>query len=359
MSADIETLLREADPVKTGCLTIEGEAVLLDILASPVDSPEGARVTKSTVRRPKRGKRPAFRTPRVAWAAAAVVAVLVGALLFGIPWMTTPPAAAGIAPALVATPNGQTRAEAISGLLAKARSIQDPPGFDPQAYRLKFIHESFLPAHSGVSEPANSFSPVSEFDRVATRLDNGDYEYRTTSRGLFSARTGQRLPDYDPLTRKKIPLGQQTVEVHEAFSPDQVPEQAPAIDKMTRQLSAEALAMYTGDQQAALFEVLGMLMNDWNPSQTQSAGVLELLEKRPDVRFDGKTTDRMGRAGLMFSIDGSYAPGEEQGDRYSYQYSFIFDATTGHLNAYEEVAGKDIDYFVPGGTLHSVTVAAP
>lgn len=359
MSPDIETLLREADPVKTGCLTIEGEAVLLDILASPVDSPEASRVAKSTVRKPKRGSRRAFRIPRMAWAAAAVVAVLVGALLFGIPWMTPPPAAAGIAPALVATPTSQTRTEAISELLAKAQSIQDPPGFDPQAYRLKFIHESFLPEHSGVSEPANSFSPVSEFDRVATRLDNGDYEYRTTSRGLFSARTGQRLPDYDPLTKKKIPLDQQTVEVHEPFSPGQVPNQAQAIDKMTRQLSANALAMYTGDQQTALFEVLGMLMNDWNPSQTQSAAVLELLEKRQDVRFDGKTTDRMGRSGLMFSIDGNYAPGEDQNDRYSYQHSFIFDTTTGHLNAYEQVAGKDIDYFVPGGTLHSVTVSAP
>lgn len=359
MSADIETLLREADPVKTGCLTIEGEAVLLDILASPTVSLEASRVAESTVRRPKRKNRPAFRMPRVAWAAAAVVAVLVGALLFGIPWMTTPPAAAGIAPALVATPTGQTRAEAISELLSKAQSIQDPPGYDPLAYRMKFIHESFLPKHSGVSEPADSFSPVSEFDRVATRLDDGEYEYRTTSRGLFSARTGQRLPDYDPATNKKIPLGHESVEVAELPSAAKIPDAPKTIDAMTRKRSREGLASFSGDENAALFEVLGMDMNNWNPSQTQSAAVLQLLEKRPDVRFDGETTDRMGRPGLMFTKVGSYAPGEDQNDRYSYQHSFIFDATTGHLNAYEQVAGKDIDYFVPGGTLHSVTVAAP
>jgi hypothetical protein len=69
--------------------------------------------------------------------------------------------------------------------------------------------------------------------------------------------------------------------------------------------------------------------------------------------------DRLGRTGLMFSAVGSYAPGYDPNDRYTYRHSFIFDASTGHLNAYEEVAGEDIDYFVPGGTLHSVTVGSP
>lgn len=100
-------------------------------------------------------------------------------------------------------------------------------------------------------------------------------------------------------------------------------------------------------------------MNDWNPTQEQSAAILELIGNRQDVAFEGKTTDRMGRCGLKFSLEGSYAPGEDQDDRYTYLHSFIFDPSTGHLNAYEQVAGEDIDYFVPGGTLHSVTVSAP
>ncbi|ALQ31506.1 hypothetical protein AA310_05175 [Arthrobacter sp. YC-RL1] len=46
----------------------------------------------------------------------------------------------------------------------------------------------------------------------------------------------------------------------------------------------------------------------------------------------------------------------EPTDTLTYRYSFIFDSATGHLNAFEEVA-VNVDGFVQGGTLNSITVA--
>ncbi len=108
--------------------------------------------------------------------------------------------------------------------------------------------------------------------------------------------------------------------------------------------------------ETALFEVLGFHMQGWNPSQAQSAAVLELLQGRTDVTFDGETTDRLGRTGLVFSINHDYVPGYIPTNILTYRYSFIFDSATGHLNAFENVA-VIVDGFAHGGTLNSVTVA--
>jgi len=44
----------------------------------------------------------------------------------GLTWFNTPQATAGLVPALITTPTGQDRDEALESLLKKARATKDP-----------------------------------------------------------------------------------------------------------------------------------------------------------------------------------------------------------------------------------------
>lgn len=361
MNSDLETRLRNADPARNHPLDTDSEQVLAQIIATPTDLAPVHHADAVPSAPPVRRAR-FSRVPRMAWAVAAVAAVLIGVLAIGIPWLNAPRAVAGIVPALRATPTGQAQQEVLSELLQKAQATKDPHGFDERTYRIKDLREGAMPQEVVTNEATTAFSPVSEFDIHTIRRPDGQYERTATNQGIFSARSGERIAGINFETGKRIPPGTVTTAVvppEEMRYYFEVPDTPRAIDTKTRSRSTDGSAMFTGNAEVALFEVLGDAMGTWNPSQVQSAAVLKLLLHRSDIAFDGKTTDRMGRPGLMFSIEGSYAPGYDQDDRYTYRYSFIFDTATGHLNAYEQVAGQDIDYFVPGGTLNSVTVAAP
>ena len=361
MDTDFESRLRDADPAAGFSLRDDPHATLSVILERPAPASAPPLSTRPARRPPRRPRGPG-RLARIGLVAACVALLAGMALVMGVPWLGPSKAVAGRVPALVATDSGQSREEALDELLARAEDNADPDGYDPHAYRMKVLSESVVPEGAGGAESHEVFSPISEVDVVTSRLPDGTYQARTTHLGIISARTGERIPAVDVMTGKTIPPGTETLSL---FTPEDnqmgivVPDTAATIDVLTRNLSAPDSALFTGSQEVALFEVLGFAMRDWNPSQAQSAAVLELLAEHPGVVFDGKVTDRMGRPGLMFSAVGSYAPGYDQNDRYTYRHSFVFDPETGHLNAYEEVAGQDIDYFMPGGTLNSVTVAAP
>ena len=366
METNLESLLRGADPVRNLPISSNGADVLATILSTEVtiqDAEPAGKVTPLSSARSARR----ISLPRVAWSAAA--ALVVGMLAIGLTWLNTPQATAGLVPALVTTPTGQDRGEALESLLEKAQEIKDPPGFDEQTYQMKRLIESSLPKRVSTIEEIEAFSPVSEFDYVSIHRPDGRYERYSTSLGIVSARTGERIPDQDMDTGKRIPLGTTTRELslteaeltefkktNSVWDRFHIPDNAKDLDVEVRASAADGLAMFSGNPETALFEVLGFYMFDWNPSQAQSAAVLELLQGRTDITFDGETTDRLGRAGLVFSIDHDFVPGYDPSYVDAYRYSFIFDSATGHLNAFEEVA-VNVDGFVQGGTRNSITVA--
>lgn len=366
METNLESRLRGADPARNLPISSNGADVLATILSTEVtiqDPEPTGKVTPLSIARSARR----ISLPRVAWSAAA--ALVVGMLAIGLTWLNTPQATAGLVPALITTPTGQDREEALESLLEKAREIKDPPGFDAQTYQMKDLRESSLPKRVSTIEEIEAFSPVSEFDYVSIQRPDGLYERYSTSLGIVSARTGERIPDQDMDTGKRIPLGtttrdlslteaeltefKKTNSVLERFY---IPDNAKELDVEVQNMAKNEPLMFTGNVETALFEVIGFHMVGWNPSQSQSAVVLELLQHRDDITFDGETVDRMGRPGLMFSIENEYAPGYIPTDTLTYRYSFIFDSATGHLNAFEEVA-VNVDGFVQGGTRKSITVA--
>ena len=366
METNLESKLRSSDPARNRPISTDGGEILAQILSVDVDpqSSSPGEVIDISNARPRKQ---VFR-PRVLLSVAA--ALVVGFIAVGTAWMNTPRATAGLLPALITTPTGQNREEAIESLLSKARKTDDPPGFDEQTYQMKLLRESSLPQPVSTTEELNAFSPVSEYDQVSIRKPDGLHERYTTNLGIVSARTGERIPDVDPETNKRIPLGTITKErelagpeltefkkTHSVVEPYEIPSNSKELDIKVRDTVANNLAAYTGDPEMALFEVLGFEMQNWNPSQAQSEAVLELLRDRSDITFDGETKDRLGRAGLMFSIENEFAHGYVPTDKSTYRYSFIFDSTTGHLNAFEEVA-VSVDGFPDGGTLNSVTVAS-
>ncbi|WP_146955876.1 hypothetical protein [Glutamicibacter soli] len=366
METNLESRLRGADPAHNLPISSNGAEVLAQILSTDIkfQEPEapGNVVPLSSARSSRRVLR-----PRVAWSAAA--ALIVGILAMGLTWFNTPQATAGLVPALITTPTGQDRDEALESLLKKARATKDPQGFDEQTYQMKSLRETSVPKRVSTIEENEAFSPVSEYDYVSVRRPDGLLERYSTSLGIVSARTGERIPDQDMDTGKRIPLGRTTRELslteaeltefektNSVWERFHIPDNAKDLDAKVRSTSANGMAMFTGNPETALFEVLGFHMVDWNPSQAQSAAVLELLQGRTDITFDGETTDRLGRTGLVFSLNQDYVPGYIPTDILTYRYSFIFDSTTGHLNAFEEVAAN-VDGFVQGGTLNSITVA--
>lgn len=360
MSTDIESRLRTADPAGGPTLHVDSEAMLQQILLTPGYRPEADSQALSV---PADKDQPRRRlSTRWMSAAAAVAALLTVGLVVGILGVGQTRAVAGVVPALVATPTGEDKSEVLDVLLAKSRAAVDPAGYHPSAASTLSLHETVLP-DDATFEGRAAFSPLVEYSSNVVRNADGTFTATVTHHGIVSAVHGERLPAIDPDAPggRRAP-GSTTVDV---ISPGQlthaesVPRTAGGIDEFTRKASAEGLAQFTGNPDAALFEVLGYYIHAWNPSQAQSTAVLELIRDRANVTFDGRTKDRMGRPGLMFSVHGGYRPSELSDDRYSYRYSFIFDPETGHLNAYEQVAGQDIDYFRAGGTLHSVTKAPP
>ena len=354
MNADLESRIRLPDPTRGRHLSTDDESTLGRILSESVGEQlvpvKDLGVPRAAVSTTRRGH-PA----RWIAAVAATLALIATVAALGIPGLGQPQAVAGIVPALVATPTDQDRGEVLDDLLEKARSTDDPAGYHPRAYSMKSMHESWVPGVS--NEESYSFSPVSERDVVSTRTEDGTFTSTVTHLGTISARSGERIADVSMDTGERIEPGTvRSYDVEGHVAP--IPNTAAGLDESTRRSSREGMAQYTGNEDLALFEVLGLAMQGWNPSQAQSAAVLELIRDRPDITFDGQAKDRMGRPGLMFSTVGGYHPGDD-GTHYTYRFSFIFDPETGHLNAYEQVAGEDIDYFVPGGTLHSVTVAPP
>ncbi|WP_345473233.1 hypothetical protein QMQ05_04075 [Glutamicibacter ectropisis] len=366
METNLESLLRSADPARDITFSSNGAEVLANILSDDSKKQESEPTVKVVPLSSVRSQRKLL-SPRVVWGVAA--AFVVGVLAVGLTWFNTPQATAGLVPALITTPTGQDREEALDALLAKARETKDPTGFDEQAYQMKNLRESSLPKRVASIEETEAFSPVSEYEYVSVRRPDGLHQRYTTSLGIVSARTGERIPDQDVETGKRIPLGTttKTIELTDTelaelkktepvWERPQIPDIAKDLDAQVRSTSENGLAMYSGNPDTALFEVLGFHLQDWNPSQAQSAAVLQLLQGRTDITFDGETTDRMGRAGLVFSIDQNYVPGYDPNNVDALRYSFIFDTATGHLNAFEEVA-VDVDGFVQGGTRNSVTVA--
>ncbi|MER8024876.1 hypothetical protein [Glutamicibacter protophormiae] len=366
METNLESRLRGADPARNLPISSNGADVLATILLTEVTiqdpEPTGKVTPLSSARSARR-----ISLPRVAWSAAA--ALVVGMLAIGLTWLNTPQATAGLVPALITTPTGQDRGEALESLLAKARETKDPLGFNERAYQMKSLHQSDLPKRVSTIEETEAFSPVSEYDYVSVQRPDGRFERYATSLGIVSARTGERIPDQDMETGKRIPLGATTRQIgfteaeltefkktNSVWERYHIPDNAKDLDAEVRNIAENNLAIFTGEPGMELFEVLGFQMKDWNPSQAQSAAVLELLQGRTDVTFDGETVDRMGRPGLMFSIENEYAPGYIPTDTLTYRYSFIFDSATGHLNAFEEVA-LNAPGFVQGGTLNSFTVA--
>ncbi|MEE1621631.1 hypothetical protein ACQ7DA_10610 [Zafaria sp. J156] len=367
MSTDLEATLRRADPAAGYVPDIDAGTVLAAILDTPGRASDCARPVDAPIplpAGPAAGRRRRW-TVRTAMFASAAAVLAVAVIVLAGHSLAPSAAVAGRVPALVASETGQSRDAALKDLLLKAQGSDDPAGYDPGTFHIRFLNESYVPSGPGSGDPSSVFSPVSETETVITPLPDGRFQGRVTYWGIFSARTGERIPDFDRTTGERIPPGTEVVyeftrEGQQGQSMEStVPDTAEAIHELVHDYSTPDSAMFTGSREVALFEVLGFAMAGWNPSQDQSAAVLELLMDMPHVEFDGQVADRMGRPGLMFSATGSYAPGTVTDDRNTYRHSFIFDPETGHLNAYEQVAGEDIDYFVPGGTLRSATVAMP
>ncbi len=88
------------------------------------------------------------------------------------------------------------------------------------------------------------------------------------------------------------------------------------------------------DDIGTLVERLNNTVYTKQPVQPASqAGILRLLAEYPEVRFAGRTEDRLGRSGMLFQAE---SDGEAK-DRPPFQYRLMFDAETARPLYYEAV----------------------
>lgn len=289
--------------------------------------------------------------PRRSWvkwsvAAVAVIALAIGTSVSGVLDGSRGNDAVAVSlPALVPSPGSEPKSEVVEDLLRRALATADAPDYDPQQYSLYEIGETYT------DESPGNIGPVAKTHITVEKDEKGVMIMTATTEGAFGS--DGRMIEYRSSDGSLIKPGTtKTSSYMGPMFPQPTGQDSTSLRIFVQDFQTEATALINPQKGLAVTEVMGYALQEWNFSQKQSAGLLELIGQNRNIKYSGQVTDRMGRKGIAFS---SEVPDAYNG---ATRHSLIFDTSTGKLNAYEEVYLQG-DEFPEGSTRKSVTSTAP
>lgn len=302
---DLERRIRAARPVsghRDLPLTDRAKRELADLVLADVETSPPARYPR----------------PRAVWHWALGAAVVVVALAVSLPLSTTTPVRAHAAtpPLLTVTPlpgTAQERLHAL-GTLAAAQPVSSDAR---KAIQISVEAWTLSTDDDGVSR--SSAVVPEHYER--TRLPDGTLTQVVTAGIPIGPAPSVGPTPGTVLQRETWPRGQDAY-----LFTTSAPVDPKRVAAFLARPDEAALPLSASDA----IEKIGSLLLEQSLNPAQNAAILAALADLPDLSLAGTTTDRLGRAGIMFSGSPSVRPGYS-----GYVEHIVIDPNTGRILSVE------------------------
>lgn len=230
------------------------------------------------------------------FALAASFALIASVAMFSNWFGPSSTAVASSPTALAATKVDETKAEVLAHLATVVAENRTPSSSNPGDYSYQWWEEAGSPTDSTVIVPVtNSIVTEADGSRTLTQIMGQPFS-QVTGNVKFIGPDGKAVePGAETTTR-------QTAAEYGSMGLDAPPgrtaqELGAQLDEFTE--NNPLMSYNTG---AGRIDALGYMLASAKFGPESNTAVINYLAAREDVRFDGSVTDRLGRAGYMFSV---------------------------------------------------------